>query len=44
MATMEANPIPPVRDHNQDNATGFNRLNTLRPASGIAAKVQRKKL
>ena len=42
-ATMEADPIPPMRDHNQDDATGFIRLNALRPASGIAAKVQRKK-
>jgi hypothetical protein len=42
-ATMEADPIPPMRDYNQDDATGFIRLNALRPASGIAAKVQRKK-
>ena len=38
-ATMEADPIPQTRDHNQDDATGFIRLNGLRPARGIAAKV-----
>jgi len=43
MATMDAGPIPHVREHNQDAATGFIRLNALRPASGIAAKVQKKK-
>jgi hypothetical protein len=29
---------------NQDDATGFIRLNALRPANWIAAKVQRRKL
>ena len=29
---MKADPIPPMRDHNQDDATGFIRLNALRPA------------
>ena len=38
IATMEADPIRPCK---QDDATGFIRLNALRPASGIAAKVQR---
>ena len=42
-ATMEAYPIPQTRDHNQDDATGFIRLNGLRPARGIAAKVHGKK-
>ena len=53
-ATMEADPIPQTRDHNQDDpssvatlrrvdATGFIRLNGLRPARGIAAKVHGKK-
>lgn len=40
IATMEADP---ARAYNRDDATGFIRLNALRPASGIAAKVQRKK-
>ena len=40
---MKADPIPRVRDHNQSAVTGFIRLNALRPASGTAAKVQRKK-
>ena len=39
-ATMEADP---TKAYNQDDATGFIRLNGLRPARGIAAKVQRKK-
>ena len=39
-STMEADP---TKAYNQDDATGFIRLNALRPASGIAAKVQRKK-
>jgi argininosuccinate synthase len=39
-ATMEADP---TKAYNQDDATGFIRLNALRPARGIAAKVQRKK-
>jgi hypothetical protein len=43
MAMMEADPIPHVRGHNQDDATGFIRLNALRPASGIAALVHGKK-
>ena len=43
IATMKADPIPPVRGHNPDDATSFIRLNALRPASGIAAKVQGKK-
>ncbi len=54
MTTMEADPIPHGGACNQDDpssvatlrrvdATGFIRLNALRPASGIAAKVQRKK-
>ena len=38
-ATMEADPIPQARDRNQDDATGFIRLNGLRPACGIVAKV-----
>ena len=38
-ATMKAK----TKACNQDAATGFIRLNALRPASGIAAKVQRKK-
>jgi hypothetical protein len=38
---MEADPIPPMRDHNQDDATGFIRLNALRLK--VAAKVQRRK-
>jgi hypothetical protein len=29
---MKADPIPPMRDHNQDDVTGFIRLNALRPA------------
>lgn len=54
MATMEADPIPQRGTYNQDDpssvatlrrvdATGFIRLNALRPASGIAAKVHGKK-
>jgi hypothetical protein len=43
IATMEAGPVPRVRGHNQDDATGFIRLNALRPASGITAKVHGKK-
>ncbi len=42
-ATMEADPIPQRGTDNQDDATGFIRLNGLRPASGIAAKVHGKK-
>jgi hypothetical protein len=38
MATMEADPIPSVWDHNQDNATSFIRLNARRLKA--AAKVQ----
>ena len=38
---MEADPIPRVRDHNQDDATGFIRLNALRLK--VATKVQKKK-
>jgi hypothetical protein len=41
MATMKTDPIPPVRDHSPDDATGFIRLNALRLK--VAAKVQRKK-
>ena len=41
IATMKADPIPPVRGHNQDDATGFIRLNALRLK--VAAKVQGKK-
>jgi hypothetical protein len=40
MAMMEADPIPHVRGHKQDDATGFIRLNALRLK--VAAKVQRK--
>ena len=36
--TMEADP---TKAYNQDDTTGFIRLNTLRPK--VAAKVQRKK-
>jgi len=39
IATMEADP---TKAYNQDDATGFIRLNALRPASGIAA-VQRRR-
>jgi hypothetical protein len=42
MSTMEADPILPIRDNNQNDATGFIRLNALRLASGIVAKVQSK--
>ena len=42
-ATMEADPIPQGGTYNQDDATGFIRLNALRPARGIAAKVHGKK-
>jgi len=38
IATMEADP---TKAYNQDDATGFLRLNVLRPK--VAAKVQRKK-
>jgi hypothetical protein len=38
-ATMEAK----TKACNQDDATGFIRLNALRPGSGITAKVQRGK-
>jgi len=41
IARMKADPIPPMRDHNQDDATGFIWLNALRLK--VAAKVQRKK-
>ncbi|MGA2240513.1 MAG: hypothetical protein ABSH11_00525 [Verrucomicrobiota bacterium] len=41
IAMMEAGPVPPVRGHNQDDATGFIRLNALRLK--VAAKVQKKK-
>ena len=52
--TMEADPIPHCGTYNQDDpssvatlrrvdATGFIRLNGLRPARGIAAKVHGKK-
>jgi hypothetical protein len=41
MATMKANPIPRSGTYNQDDATGFIRLNALRLK--VAAKVQRKK-
>ena len=50
---MEADPPPwpklfwrgegPTKAYNQDDATGFIRLNGLRPARGIAAKVHGKK-
>ena len=40
-ATMEADPIPQARDRNQDDATGFIRLNGLRLK--VAAKVHGKK-
>jgi hypothetical protein len=54
IATMEADPIPHGGTNNQDDpssvatlrrvdATGFIRLNGLRPASGIEAKVHGKK-
>ena len=42
-ATMEADLIPQGGTYNQDDATGFIRLNALRPARGIAAKVHGKK-
>jgi hypothetical protein len=35
--------IDAIKSRNQDDATGFIRLNALRPASGIASKVQRKR-
>jgi argininosuccinate synthase len=38
-ATMEADPIPHRGTYNQDDATGFIRLNALRLK--VAAKVQR---
>jgi hypothetical protein len=40
MATMEADLS---KAYNQDDATGFIRLNQCVPQSGMAAKVQRKK-
>jgi argininosuccinate synthase len=40
IATMEADP---TKACNQNDATGFIRLNGLRPASGIAAKVHEKR-
>jgi hypothetical protein len=43
MATMKADPIPHCGTYNQDDATGFIRLNALRPASGIAPLVHGKK-
>lgn len=53
-ATMEADPIPQRGAYNQDDpssvatlwrvdATGFIRMNGLRPARGITAKVHGKK-
>jgi len=44
IASLEADPIPHRGTYNQDNATGFIRLNALRPANGIAAKVHKKKI
>jgi argininosuccinate synthase len=41
MATMEADPIPHGGTYNQDDVTGFIKLNALRLK--VAAKVQRKK-
>jgi argininosuccinate synthase len=41
IATMEADPIPHCGTHNQDDATGFIRLNALRLK--VAAKVQKRK-
>ncbi len=41
ITTMEADPIPHCWTCNQDDATGFIRLNALRLK--VAAKVQRKK-
>jgi len=41
IATMKANPIPHRGTYNQDDATGFIRLNVLRLK--VAAKVQKKK-
>jgi hypothetical protein len=32
MVMMEADPILPVREHNQDDTNGFIRMNALRPA------------
>jgi hypothetical protein len=40
---MEADPIPHGGTYNQDDATGFIRLNQCVPPSGIAAKVHGKK-
>jgi hypothetical protein len=40
IATMEADP---TKACNQDARTGFIRLNGLRPASGIAAKMPEKR-
>jgi hypothetical protein len=40
---MEADPISHGVVYNQDDIAGFIRLNAPRPASGIAAKIQRKK-
>jgi hypothetical protein len=42
-AAMKADPIPLVRDFNQDDATGFIRLNQCVPQRGTAAKVLGKK-
>jgi argininosuccinate synthase len=41
IALMKADPIPYRGTYNQDDATGFIRLNALRLK--VAAKVQRKK-
>ena len=41
IATMKANPIPHRETYNQDDATGFIRLNSLRLK--VAAKVHGKK-
>ena len=41
MTAMEADPIPQSSTYNQNDATGFIRLNGLRPK--VAAKEQRKK-
>jgi hypothetical protein len=40
---MKTNPIPPCGTDNQADATGFIRLDVLRPTSGVAAKVHGKK-
>jgi len=41
MITVKTDPIPRCRTYNQDDATGFIRLNALRLK--VAAKVQKKK-